>query len=559
MDFLNFIKQESQAFNNRLLFLFLLTGLLHFLILASILYSINSIDHPSTRHLVLFVISIYAYIRLDEYSLNRTSEIIEEIVAQIRVRLTDKVRRADLIALETLGSGPIYTALTTYTTTIADAAKLISRLVISGALLVIASLYIAWLSSSGFLFITAMVMLSVFIYRQVESSYEETFRLAEEKETGFFHLLNHLLFGFKELKLNDAKNNDLYKNHITVKTREAEELRSEAFKRMTRMIIFAQIFCYTILGSLIFVYPKIVDEKPSILLQLIALVLFIASGPLQEAMGTFPFLERANAAVRNIRDLESKLETILPEPLANNGNGMEPMPDEDFETLKLSQISFEYGHMRVDSPFQVGPIDLEIKKGEIVFLMGGNGAGKSTLLKVLTGLYHASSGAIYCNGRAVTRHNISWYRSYFTAVFQDFHLFDRLYGVEQADFGMIRDWLARLQLDHKTKVNADLSFQTLDLSAGQKKRIALLTAELDDREIYVFDEWAADQDPPFRKYFYETYLQELKSRGKTIIAVTHDDKYYHTADRIYNVSFGRLTEYAPTPVTPAKPDRRGRK
>ena len=79
---------------------------------------------------------------------------------------------------------------------------------------------------------------------------------------------------------------------------------------------------------------------------------------------------------------------------------------------------------------------------------------------------------------------------------------------------------------------ADGRFSTLDLSTGQRKRLAMVAALLDDKPIYIFDEWAADQDPGFRRYFYEGLLGELKARGKTVLAVTHDDRYFGVADRV---------------------------
>ena len=103
------------------------------------------------------------------------------------------------------------------------------------------------------------------------------------------------------------------------------------------------------------------------------------------------------------------------------------------------------------------------------------------------------------------------------------------------------EYLHQLELDHVVTVK-DGVFSTVKLSRGQRKRLALLTAYLEDRPIYVFDEWAADQDPVFRRIFYLRLLPELKARGKTVVAITHDDRYFGDADRIVKLEEGKVVE-----------------
>lgn len=183
------------------------------------------------------------------------------------------------------------------------------------------------------------------------------------------------------------------------------------------------------------------------------------------------------------------------------------------------------------------PIDLEARAGEILFIVGGNGSGKSTLLKALTGLYHPQSGSITMDDTLLNQENATWYRSHFSAVFSEYHLFDRLYGLADVPAERVHELLRLMQLSDKTAFENG-RFTTLDLSHGQKKRLGLLVALLENRPILVLDEWAADQDPPFRRYFYEELLPQLKQQGKTIIAVTHDDKYFDRADRVVKMEYG---------------------
>jgi putative ATP-binding cassette transporter len=128
-------------------------------------------------------------------------------------------------------------------------------------------------------------------------------------------------------------------------------------------------------------------------------------------------------------------------------------------------------------------------------------------------------------------------------VFSDFHLFENLHGMEMLD-DQAKHYLKRLQLDHKVQVQ-DGVLSTTELSQGQRKRLALMTAYLEGRPIYLFDEWAADQDPVFKEVFYYQLLPELKARGKTIIVISHDDRYYHIADRVIKMDSGKIVHDLP--------------
>jgi putative ATP-binding cassette transporter len=190
--------------------------------------------------------------------------------------------------------------------------------------------------------------------------------------------------------------------------------------------------------------------------------------------------------------------------------------------------------------FEVGPIDVAFHPGEVVFLVGGNGSGKTTLAKLIAGLYAPDHGEVKVDGRLITDQNRDDYRQLFSIVFADFFLFDRLLGLEHATLDeRAAEYLKTLHLDSKVQVSEG-KFSTTSLSQGQRKRMALLTAYLENRSVYIFDEWAADQDPEFKKVFYHVLLPELKARGKAVIAISHDDAYYGMADRIIKLNYGRI-------------------
>jgi putative ATP-binding cassette transporter len=212
--------------------------------------------------------------------------------------------------------------------------------------------------------------------------------------------------------------------------------------------------------------------------------------------------------------------------------------------LELRGIVHHYPGSTDDSRFTLGPVDLTVRQGEILFIVGGNGSGKTTLGLVMLGLYEPESGTIALNGVAVDEANRIQYRQYFSAVLSDFHVFEQLLGDDrQALSERATYYIDVLAMSHKVKI-IDGKFSTIDLSSGQRKRLALVWSYLEDRPIYLFDEWAADQDPAFKRVFYTELLPELKARGKTVLIITHDDAYFSFADRIVRLEDGRLRQLA---------------
>jgi putative ATP-binding cassette transporter len=208
--------------------------------------------------------------------------------------------------------------------------------------------------------------------------------------------------------------------------------------------------------------------------------------------------------------------------------------------LDLVGVSHTYTHELDGSNFTLGPIDLTLYPGELIFLIGDNGSGKTTLVKLLTSLYLPEAGEIRMDGTPINGNNRESYREHFSVLFSDFFLFDRLIGLDGPDLDRrATDFLVRLYLDHKVTIE-DGMLSNIELSAGQRRRLALLTAYLEDRSIYIFDEWAAGQDPRFKDIFYLQILPELKARGKGVLIISHDDRYYHIADRIIKLDDGRI-------------------
>jgi putative pyoverdin transport system ATP-binding/permease protein len=252
-------------------------------------------------------------------------------------------------------------------------------------------------------------------------------------------------------------------------------------------------------------------------------------------LNQIPAMERAYLAAERIEQLGFKLNAVKSESL-----GAVSDVDKAWRRLDLVDVTHSYRQDGGNTEFQLGPINLTIYPGELIFLVGGNGSGKTTLVKLLMGLYEPESGEIRVDHKPVTMANRDDYRQQFSAVFFDFYLFERLFGIDAKHVDAeSQKYLDLLQLSNKLQVK-DGQLSTIELSQGQRKRVALLNAYLEDRPIYIFDEWAADQDPQFKEIFYYELVPELKTRGKTVIVISHDDRYYALADRLIKLESGKI-------------------
>ena len=283
--------------------------------------------------------------------------------------------------------------------------------------------------------------------------------------------------------------------------------------------------------------PSAIELNFKQLADYIIVIIFMAR-PIESIINLIPAIGKANIALMKINSLE----------LASENKALQVNQQRELLTtinsLEINNLSYRYHNRESDDNFSLKAIDFNLTPGKIVFFIGGNGSGKSTLAKLITGLYRPTQGTIKLNGIEISNANLNWYRQHFSAIFADFYLFDRLLGYENYSHRLeqtISEYLVKLNLEHKVHFTNG-RFSTVALSQGQRKRLALLVTYLEDRPIYLFDEWAAEQDPRFREIFYTQILSELKSQGKIILAITHDDRYFDIADRIIKLDRGRVRD-----------------
>jgi putative ATP-binding cassette transporter len=378
-------------------------------------------------------------------------------------------------------------------------------------------------------------------YKMVLYKGHATLKLAREESGQLVEYFRLLTNGLKELKLHSHRRQDFLAKNLepTAASIQRRFFTWSVMHSVTQT--WAKFLVFFVMGLILFVFPHYFSFDKEILTGYILTLLYVRA-MLFSIMSAMPALTNANVAFEKIEALGFKLT-----PEARTQVGI-PAPINSWQSVELVNVSHTYYREREDSNFTLGPINLKFAPGELVFLVGGNGSGKTTLAKLITGLYTPESGNIYLNGKDVTIENRDQYRQLFSVVFADFQLFEDLLGLANPQLdAQAQNYLTKLQLDHKVKIK-DGKLSTTALSRGQRQRLALLTAYLEDRPFYIFDEWASNQDPMFTEIFYTQFLPELKAKGKTILVITHDDKYFDWCDRIIKLDHGQIT----TNLMPAK-------
>jgi putative ATP-binding cassette transporter len=346
--------------------------------------------------------------------------------------------------------------------------------------------------------------------------------------------------GSKELKLHYRRREMFFNQSLHDSATEHRQALVEGQTIYTLASSWGQVLVFIVIGLILFGIPRYAPAVAgSEALTGFSFALLFMMAPLQTVMNLVPALGQAETSLKRVEEMGLDLTQ-------NASREVEAPPREGgaWKSLDLVGVSHVYRRQGEERDFILGPIDMHLAPGELVFLVGGNGSGKTTLAKVLVGLYPPESGHIRFNGEEVTDENREQYRQHFSVVFSDFYLFERLLGLESHEIDeRALQYLTELQIAHKVKVDGG-KLSTTDLSQGQRKRLALLTAYLEDRPIYLFDEWAADQDPYFKNVFYLHLLPELKRRGKTVVVISHDDRYYHLGDRVLKLDYGQLSQEA---------------
>ncbi|HLH54955.1 MAG TPA: cyclic peptide export ABC transporter, partial [Verrucomicrobiae bacterium] len=458
----------------------------------------------------------------------------QEAIARLRRDLISQILAVPLRQLEQIGSPRILVGLTDDIFNITQALLAIPVVSVNIAILLGGAAYLGWLSWRMLAAVCVLIVLGGFGYRLMIARAFHWLNFARSEEDRLFGYFRALTEGIKELKLHRSRRSAFYQNiHDTTETYQKNNVAAET------CFITAQnwnhLLYFALIGVILFVVPRFATFSRETLTGYVVTSLYLM-GPLAGVMTSISLFGRASVALRKVEELGVSLASHTKEVCSSDSTDSEL----SFTRLELKGVVHSYHREQEDSHFVLGPIDFVIRPGELVFLVGGNGSGKSTLAKILAGLYAPEAGEVRLDGRVINDTNRDEYRQLFSAIFSDFYLFENLLGLSHANLdAQAQEYLAMLHLQHKVKIrNGALS--TTAVSQGQRKRLALLTAYLEDRPFYLFDEWAADQDPYFKDIFYTQLLPELKARGKAILVISHDDKYFDVADRIIKLDYGKL-------------------
>ncbi|MBD2163277.1 cyclic peptide export ABC transporter [Calothrix membranacea FACHB-236] len=457
----------------------------------------------------------------------------QNAILQLRMGLSHQILGSELSHLEHLGNPRLLATLTEDVQAVANAVYIIPFLCIDVSMVLGCLVYITWLSWVVLLSVIVLMLVGVGSCQWLLNRGGKLLALAREDQDVLFKHLGTLTGGVKELKLNYQRRQIFLTKSLQTTADNFRHHNVQGLTVFATTTSWGKLLFFFAMGFLLFALPKLLTINPQTLSGFILTFTYLML-PMDNIISNLPQISKANVALQKIESLGLSLASRA------EVSTVPPKFKSSWQSLQIKGVSHTYYTDKEDSSFILGPIDLKLSPQELVFIVGGNGSGKSTLAKLITGLYIPENGEILLDGEVINEQNREWYRQHFSVVFSDFYLFDELLGIENSDLDIqATKYLKQLQLDHKVKVeNGKLS--TTSLSQGQRKRLALLTALLEDRPIYLFDEWAADQDPLFKEIFYTQLLAEMRAKGKTVIAISHDDRYFHLADRVIKLDYGKI-------------------
>ena len=463
----------------------------------------------------------------------------QRIIAALRRTLAARILVAPIDALERYRSHRLVPVLTHDVDTISDFAFVFSTFAVSLTVALGCLIYLAVLSPPMFAVTALAVILGVAVQAYAQVKGVVGFHEARDGEDRLQKQYRAIAEGAKELRINRARRRRIFAEQLTATIDWIRDRQIRAITLYVTARAFGTALFFVVIGLMLALRHLVWTDLDTATVSGFVLVLLYMRGPIDLIIGALPAIGRTTVALRRVADLSARFSTPEPNlPASLEADEARPAPRQ-IRSIGLRGATYAFPAAEGAAPFVLGPIDLTVRQGEIVFIVGENGSGKTTLIKLLLALYAPVEGTILLDGAPVTPETRDAYRQLFTTVFSDYYLFEDLVGADTDVPAEAARYLERLEIAHKVGVR-DGSLTTTDLSTGQRKRLALLNAWIEGRPVLVFDEWAADQDPTFRRIFYAELLPDLRRLGKTIIVISHDDRYFDAADRILRIAGGRI-------------------
>lgn len=502
----------------------------------SIIAGINSVIENGLPDLTL-TISLYVGMLIILLASSIWSQVLLvnigfNMVFRLRKTLVNRILNTSIEHQEQLGTTDIYNVLTRDVTVISNATRQLP-IAIYNSLLVLAGLvYLLWLSPLLFGFVCIVVILGVWTDAKLSKKLQKMLTKVRKLEDKLFRNYQAIVEGRNELALNQNRRQVLFNEQFLPTADESRQEASKAEMLWALNLNWTTLLIFCLIGVIFIVGLTLENIGQETVIGYILAIMFLRT-PLSMVLDSIPAVIRGNVALEAIQRL-----SLNEDDSSRTGKNQTPV---EFQSLTLVNSQYQYPEQNGEPGFKLGPINFEVNKGELIFLVGGNGSGKSTLAKILTGLYLPTSGSVLLNNNEMNISNVTDLRNCYSAIFPNFFLFSDVVDAQgsSSDDEKIAYYLKRLAINDKVSVTQG-RLSTTSLSQGQRKRLALVLLYMENRQVLLLDEWAADQDPVFREVFYREILPELQQAGKTIIAISHDDHYFDVADRIYKLDCGKL-------------------
>lgn len=471
----------------------------------------------------------------------KSYELVETLILSIRHSLADRLLAADVGFFQSRPHGEVFTALTSHAERVGEGIIQLARTLEALSLLLFCLIYMFVLAWPAGVATLVTLFLGVCFFFISDNAARKVLEAAHRARVAMHETVQDILGGYRELRLRTERRNAIEARAKTV-TGEVKDAVVEAERLFSYGQLTASGALAGLLIAVVLILPPLADAGSVAVLQVLTVVLF-SFGPIEVVIGNLPAFGRATVAYK-------RLQLVFEEAGANAEPASPPAaPPRAFDRLELRGITATLTRKTkaARDDFVLGPVDLTLTPGQSVFITGGNGTGKSTLLQILTGLRHADGGEIVLDGAPVDRGAMGPYRGLFSAVFSEFYLFRHLYGLSASERAALQGHIADLGLADGVSIT-DGAFESLALSTGQMRRLALSIALAEARPILILDEFAADQDPARRAFFYDVLVPRLAAAGHCVVAVTHDEHCFEKCDRLIRMEDGKIVSDTTQPA-----------
>jgi cyclic peptide transporter len=539
MRLLSLLQKKSKSFYVLLLLLGLINSIWSTGLLLLINNRIAGTALPFVKgydwqiYVVLILVSFFTARAFQSYTIRLTYELGNDLGLSI----FEKLRFADYEEYIKLGEEKVRTA-TADVTTLQRFPNVFIEVFNSIVMVAIGLGYLFYANFLSALLILGILTSLAVVYYIRNLSISRDLNTVRDLANIYQRNVNDFLRGFKDVKMSINRSDNLFKNYISQNRNKVKELTIKTLIKFMGNELMGNYLWYLLIGVIVFLLPVILHMTNVVNNQFVVTLLYLM-GPVGIVVARISEFTQMQIAVDRLEQFHDKINASKAIAI---GHGDLVATSGEFEGIRFENVTFEYYDERRAETFRLKPLTLDIKKGESIFITGGNGSGKSTFVNLLTGLYVPHNGTISLNGQTITEKTYPGYRNRIAAIFTDSGLFSENYdGLDlDRDNERLMFWLRKMELEDIVVFDNENKSIRADLSKGQQKRLALIYIMLENKDVIVLDEWAAEQDPVFRAYFYKKIIPELKEMGKTVIVVTHDDAYFNCGERLIKFDYGTI-------------------